>query len=401
MSVRGLGKSYRLEHKHRYSSFSEALVHRLRSPFGKSDFETMWALQDISFDISQGDVVGIVGRNGAGKSTLFKILSRITQPTTGEITIRGRIASLIEVGTGFQPELTGRENIFLNGAILGMRRAAIRSRFDEIVDFSVVERFLDTPVKRYSSGMYVRLAFAVAAHLDADILLVDEVLSVGDADFQKKCLGKMQSVASSGRTVFLVSHDTQSIEKLCRKGLFLSAGRLADVGNIDAVLGSYRRSMRAQSNEGALRPIALENHQHFIEFDLVDENGASIREVDLGKCLRFQIRAKFPDAVQRPLFMIFIDSSYGQRMLNIISPKSEQAIRAVSGDCQISCSIDRILLAPGDYSVRIAITAEGGTLDDTAHLINFTVNNADPFGNGWGGGKAACVANSQWVVRVN
>ena len=189
ISARGLGKAYQIAHQRPQSTMTEALVQRLRNPFARAPSEEMWALKDIDFDIARGDIVGLLGRNGAGKSTLLKVLSRITEPTTGVARLSGRIGSLIEVGTGFQPELTGRENIFLNGAILGMRRREIAKRFDEIVDFSGVERFLDTPVKHYSSGMYVRLAFAVAAHLDTDILFVDEVLSVGDAEFQKKSLG--------------------------------------------------------------------------------------------------------------------------------------------------------------------------------------------------------------------
>ena len=210
ISVRGLGKTYRIEHKQEHFTMAEALLHRMRRPFQRPPTSEFRALRDVSFDIPRGDIVGIVGRNGAGKSTLFKILSRIVEPSYGEARIAGRVGSLIEVGTGFQPELTGRENIYLNGTILGMRRREITKRFDEIVDFAGVEQFLDTPVKHYSSGMYVRLAFAVAAHLETDILLVDEVLSVGDAQFQRKSLGKMGEVANSGRTVLFVSHNWRS-----------------------------------------------------------------------------------------------------------------------------------------------------------------------------------------------
>ena len=191
--------------------------------------EEFWALKDVSFEVKRGEVLGIIGRNGAGKSTLLKVLSRITEPTEGRVTIEGRVASLLEVGTGFHPELTGRENVYLNGAILGMTRAEIKRKFDEIVDFSGVERFLDTPVKRYSSGMYVRLAFAVAAHLEPEILIIDEVLAVGDAEFQKKCLGKMQDVAGHGRTVLFVSHNMGAIERLCDNVVVLSQGRVAGV----------------------------------------------------------------------------------------------------------------------------------------------------------------------------
>jgi len=209
-----------------------------RSRKGESDY--VWSLRDINFEINQGDSVGIIGRNGAGKSTLLKILSQVTQPTTGKIYTKGRIASLLEVGTGFHPEMTGRENIYLNGAILGMRKHEIKHKFDEIVAFSGVERYIDTPVKRYSSGMYVRLAFAVAAHLESEILIVDEVLAVGDAEFQKKCLGKMNEVSKGeGRTILFVSHNLDAVKKLCNKGLLLHHGQLIHDGSIDATLDSY------------------------------------------------------------------------------------------------------------------------------------------------------------------
>ncbi|HEX3447063.1 MAG TPA: ABC transporter ATP-binding protein, partial [Isosphaeraceae bacterium] len=210
ISVKGLGKKYTIAHKStRPTTLREAIVERLRHPFGydREEHESFWALRDVDFEIREGEVVGFVGRNGAGKSTLLKLLSRITGPTTGTIDIHGRIASLLEVGTGFHPELTGRENIYLNGAVLGMSRREITSKFDEIVAFAEVEQFLDTPVKRYSSGMYVRLAFAVAAHLEPEIMIVDEVLSVGDASFQKKCMGKMQDFSGHGRTILFVSHN--------------------------------------------------------------------------------------------------------------------------------------------------------------------------------------------------
>src|SRR5215204_3370121 len=215
ISVRGLGKSYRISHQEHHSTLSEQIVQRLRHPLRRASSETLWALRDVDLDVGWGEVVGVIGRNGAGKSTFLKLLSRITAPTTGEIALRGRVGSLLEVGTGFNWELTGRENIFLNGSILGMTRREVRRRFAEIVDFAGVERFLDTPVKRYSSGMYMRLAFAIAAYLQPEILLVDEVLAVGDADFQKKCLNKMEDVAHEGRTVLFVSHNMQSITRLC------------------------------------------------------------------------------------------------------------------------------------------------------------------------------------------
>ena len=215
---------------------------------GNRDGEELWALRDVSFTVEQGEVLGIIGRNGAGKSTLLKILSRVTAPTSGKIKVKGRIASLLEVGTGFHPELTGRENIYLNGAILGMRRDEITRKFDEIVDFAEVEKFIDTPVKRYSSGMYVRLAFAVAAHLDPEILVVDEVLAVGDAEFQKKCLGKMGDVAKEGRTVLFVSHNMVAVQTLCQRALWLDSGQLKTQGAVSQIVTTYLRSGLAEDN---------------------------------------------------------------------------------------------------------------------------------------------------------
>ena len=246
ISVEGLGKSYTIRHEGQthYKSLREEIF-KLPSCLlrrGGQSREEFWALKDVSFDIMPGDRVGIIGRNGAGKSTLLKLLSRITEPTTGRITLRGRVASLLEVGTGFHPELTGRENIYLNGAILGMTRTEVRRKFDEIVDFAGVEKFLDTPVKRYSSGMYVRLAFAVAAHLEPEILIVDEVLAVGDAEFQKKCLGKMEEVSKEGRTLLFVSHQMAMISKLCQRGLFLKDSCLIMDGIAETCVQKYMYS---------------------------------------------------------------------------------------------------------------------------------------------------------------
>lgn len=220
-----------------------------KSAAAKDTVEELWALSNVSFEVKRGEVVGIIGRNGAGKSTLLKILSRITDPTEGRITVRGRLASLLEVGTGFHPELTGRENIFMNGAILGMSRTEIRSKFDEIVSFAEIERFLDTPVKRYSSGMYIRLAFAVAAQLEPEILIIDEVLAVGDAEFQRKCLGKMHDAAEHGRTVLFVSHNMAAVEKLCTRALLLESGRIRIDGSVREVLSDYLSTTEAEALE--------------------------------------------------------------------------------------------------------------------------------------------------------
>lgn len=240
IAVSNLSKTYRISHQHRANRATEAIMDRLRHPLRRAEVEHFDALHELDFEIPRGEAVGVIGRNGAGKSTLLKLLTRITAPTTGRIELHGRVGSLLEVGTGFHPELTGRENIYLNGTLLGMRRREIRRRFDEIVDFSGVERFLDTPVKRYSSGMYVRLAFAVAAHLDTEILAIDEVLAVGDAEFQRKSLAKMRDAARDGRTVLYVSHQMHTVTSLCTSALFLNAGHLDYHGSVDVALERYR-----------------------------------------------------------------------------------------------------------------------------------------------------------------
>ncbi len=251
ITVSNLSKRYILRHKargdvtHTYSTFREEMGRWLKNigrGSARGDQDDFWALNDVSFEVEKGGVVGIIGRNGAGKSTLLKILSRTVEPTSGNVRLRGRVASLLEVGTGFHPELTGRENIFLNGAVLGMTRAEVKSKFDEIVDFADVERFLDTPVKRYSSGMYVRLAFAVAAHLEPEILIVDEVLAVGDAAFQKKCLGKVARAATQGRTVLLVTHNLGYVSDICQKAVLLESGRIAEIGEAIDVVRQYMRN---------------------------------------------------------------------------------------------------------------------------------------------------------------
>jgi len=325
ISVEGLGKKYVLSHqgggeRGGYSRFSEKLEGWIKKPFaalaggsgvkglrGRGSLdggspssishppsaaskEEFWALKDVSFEVKRGEVVGIIGRNGAGKSTLLKILSRITEPTEGRVTLRGRVASLLEVGTGFHPELTGRENIFLNGAILGMTKAEIRKKFDEIVAFAEVERFLDTPVKRYSSGMYVRLAFAVAAHLEPEILVVDEVLAVGDAEFQKKCLGKMKDVATGGRTVLFVSHNMGAVTRLCQNGLLLQKGHLIKQGPVEEVISAYAASpMRSElpKNRGPLK-----DYLQLISSEVTNRKGETVLEKETDLVFRLTYKVK-------------------------------------------------------------------------------------------------------------
>ncbi len=267
----------------------------LFSKSGSGHTEEFYALRDVSFEVKRGEAMGIIGKNGAGKSTLLKILSRITEPTSGRIEIDGRVSSLLEVGTGFHPELTGRENIFLNGTILGMSRAEVKRKFDEIVDFSGVEKFLDTPVKRYSSGMTVRLAFAVAAHLEPEILIIDEVLAVGDAEFQKKCLGKMEDVAGEGRTVIFVSHNTGAVERLCSKGVLLQNGAMVSYGNIQDIISLYSKGQNLLPNNLQNRTDRLgEREVIFSNVEFFDSHHRSIQQIGSGKDLtvRLHYRSK-------------------------------------------------------------------------------------------------------------
>lgn len=318
---------------------------------GKSDSEEFWALNDVSFDIQQGDVVGIIGKNGAGKSTLLKILSQITKPTKGSIEINGRVASLLEVGTGFHPELTGRENVYLNGTILGMTRKEVKAKFDEIVAFSGVEKFIDTPVKRYSSGMYVRLAFAVAAHLEPEILIIDEVLAVGDAEFQKKCLGKMKDVAGEGRTVIFVSHNMAAVKTLCTKGLVLVKGVPKFSGTAEDAVAYYF------SGEGKAR-------QHLITFDSIfvkdvfnltsmsiknagkdlDEPLEENQEIEI--CTSFVMYSKQPE---RYAITFHLYNELGEAMFSFSS--SETSFR--EGINQLICTIPANFFQAGEFTLSL------------------------------------------------
>jgi len=327
ITVEGLGKKYMLSHQRRepyialrdvMAEKARRLARRLAHPFSGTEslmadpgFEEFWALREVSFDVEPGDRVGIIGRNGAGKSTLLKILSRITEPTEGRIRLRGRVASLLEVGTGFHPELTGRENIFLNGAVLGMTKAEIRKKFDEIVDFAEVEKFLDTPVKRYSSGMYVRLAFAVAAHLEPEILVVDEVLAVGDAAFQRKCLGKMEDVASQeGRTVLFVSHNMAAIQTLCRRAIWLDGGRVEQDGESDSVVNAYGKHLQ-NTNGFTASLTSLDGRIKVEQIRLMDGEGRATSVCSPGSPVTIEIRYRAEQPVRLPYLWIGIRSQFG------------------------------------------------------------------------------------------
>jgi len=359
ITIQGVSKAYTIAHGAlKRPSFREVAMERLRRPFHRRRTETFWALKDVSFDVKKGEVVGIIGRNGAGKSTLFKILSRITEPTAGRIELYGRVGSLLEVGTGFHPELTGRENVFLNGAILGMSRAEIRKQFDAIVDFAEIEKFIDTPVKRYSSGMYVRLAFAVAAHLNPEILIVDEVLAVGDAQFQKKCLGKMSEVAHGGRTILFVSHNMSAITVLCGRCVVLAGGRLSFTGTPQDCIREYMDTTEHETQRILDRMEVLEPS---LSLTSVTVNGSSQSALSLLGCddqlafevtgstrrpLRLGLEVKFYDLNRVPLAVFSPAHDRGQTPVTGAGPFAVRHVVRLPRLCKGSFIADIDLIDP-------------------------------------------------------
>lgn len=338
------------------SSFKNDLKKKLGLLNKKEEDETMWALKDISFDVKNGEVLGIIGKNGAGKSTLLKILSQITTPTSGTIKIKGRIASLLEVGTGFHPDLTGRENIFLNGAILGMTKAEIKKKFDEMVSFSGVEQYIDTPVKRYSSGMYVRLAFAVAAHLEPEILIIDEVLAVGDAEFQKKCLGKMKDVSVEGRTVLFVSHNMNAVNSLCSKCIFLKNGEIVSRGDTAKIVNQYL------SNENASKTHAIWNNKNNPGDDvailhsakLIDAHGNKIEFAVIDKSIGVEYTYQVLKEGYCPVPNIHVFTSKGE--CAFVSGEKQSAKLSKVGVYVTTMWIPENLLNEGTYIIRVALS---------------------------------------------
>lgn len=356
-----------------------------RSKKGSSEF--VWALKDITFDVQRGDVVGVIGKNGAGKSTLLKLLSRTTLPTTGNIKVRGRIASLLEVGTGFHPELTGRENIYLNGAILGMRKAEIQSKFDEIVDFAGVDRYIDTPVKRYSSGMYVRLAFGVAAHLEPEILIVDEVLAVGDAEFQQKALGKMQNVSQKeGRTVLFVSHNMAAIRQLCKNAILLKNGSVEMTGGVTEVTDRYRYINESVSvNISDFRNRQGNGDCRVAGINLGTENQFGLTTFKLGDTIAFELNViKFASTELKKIRLIIgVYNSVNEGYLRFDSKNSNDRIRINDGQTVIRCELtEHINIKPDSYYVNVAIFNDDLLCDYISNAVKFTVDNFDYFGTG-------------------
>jgi len=366
LEIQGLSKRYRLGQAQHDQMLRERIVEMIKRPFGRmKETESIWALRDVSFDADEGEVIGIVGRNGAGKSTLLKILSRITYPTSGEVKVNGRVASLLEVGTGFHDELTGRENIYLNGSILGMRKREVEERFDAIVDFSGVEQFVDTPIKHYSSGMRLRLGFAVAAHLEPDVLIVDEVLAVGDAGFQKKCIQAMEGLRNSGRTVLFVSHNLAAVENLCSRGIWIDSGKIRMDGGARTVIASYMSSFVGERVSGSDLSGA-ENRMgggeiRYTRLEYLSPDGTSCAMTRSGDPLVLRFHYHAEKTIRDPSFgfrlftqMGTLITECGHWMHGIHVPKVEP------GDGHIELEIDSLNLVPGQYSFSLWITGQGG-----------------------------------------
>ena len=407
-----IGKQYHIGtkvnwHKNLYDVLTDTFV----SPFrragkllrghatGATDLdETIWALRDVSLDIKHGEMVGLIGRNGVGKTTLLKILSRITEPTEGYAEIRGRVGSLLEVGTGFHPELTGRENIFLNGAILGMRRVEIQRKFDEIVSFAEIEKFIDTPVKHYSSGMYVRLAFAVAAHLEPEILIVDEVLAVGDTAFQNKCLGKMSEVSRGGRTVLFVSHNMAAIENLCRKGVVLQDGRVAFSGEMKHAVDYYLHSVSGQGPGHRSHIVDLGNADGrpakcrplLQRLELYTDQGKPLNGgLRMGAGLKAYIHFKLEEPTSNFSACFAFDSLFGQRVFtahSVFEPHSAWGERV--GEQVLVCEIPSLTLVPGEYKIKVALDIHNSERDYVEDAARLRILGSDYYGTGrlpWNG----------------
>ncbi len=400
----GLGKQYHIGgRQERYRTLRDTLTDAFVAPFrrasrllhGEADgaaelHETIWALRDVSLEVEHGEVVGIIGRNGAGKSTLLKILSRITEPTEGYADVYGRVGSLLEVGTGFHGELTGRENIYLNGAILGMRRAEIDRKFDEIVEFAEVGPFIDTPVKHYSSGMQVRLAFAVAAHLEPEILLVDEVLAVGDAQFRKKCMGKMSEVAGEGRTVLFVSHNMAAISHLCHRAVFLDKGRVVGIGKTDEIIRIYLESI-ASASGASDASIDLSTHPRrdpgkvplLQRVRLMDAEGREKNIFRSGETMLVELVVRPEGMLDSPQLGIGVNDGLGQRLFSLVTYVQEEPLPRMTGDCTVICQIDELPLPVGRYTLSLSAGTYGNLfMDHVADAVAFDVEAGDFFGTG-------------------
>ena len=392
IKVENLGKRYAIGARQaRYATLREALVssfrrvitYRSRKEAGEN---LLWALRDVSFDVQKGEVLGIIGRNGAGKSTLLKLLAHITEPTEGRITLNGRVGSLLEVGTGFHPELTGRDNIYMNGAILGMKRAEIERKFDEIVAFAEIDQFLDTPVKRYSSGMYVRLAFAVAAHLEPEILVVDEVLAVGDVQFQKKCLGKMSDVAQGGRTVLFVSHNIAAIQNLCTEAILLESGHLIARGEVKTVVNEYLNNAGTQNEQASSDLHTLLRASNipgvFMEGYLNSRPLAGLHMLLPESSLTFDLQLELAQDCGNVSIGFHLEDALGIRMYSASSRWALKRIHLTAGVHHVRCTIEKLPLVPGRYYLNLGCYSGNQALDWLSRVAVIEIEQADVYGTG-------------------
>jgi lipopolysaccharide transport system ATP-binding protein len=410
ISVESVGKRYRLGAT-TGGQLSEAIGNFLRAPLRlgrRPPPEILWALKDVSLEVGQGEVVGLIGPNGAGKSTLLKILSRITPPTEGRVTIRGRVASLLEVGTGFHPELSGRENVFLNGTLLGMRRLEVAEKYEEIVEFSGLARFMETPVKRYSSGMYVRLAFAVAAHLDPEILLVDEVLAVGDVEFQRKCLGKMQEVVGHGRTIIFVSHNLPAVRRLCPRSLLIESGRVAAAGPTDAVIAEYLKGSepRQQGGVSTIAPSARRTgsgEARVTRVALLDEHGEPTDQLFLGQRFRIAVTLEVARELEEAVVEIGISAADGTRVLTAQNiDRDRPAFRLTPGRQEVSAVLEANLL-PGTFTVDVGLhRIDSATVDFVERALDFSTLTVSEDGSEhypWPSVRGFARPESEWTLE--
>lgn len=349
--------------------------------------ESFWALRNVTFDVDEGEVVGIVGANGAGKTTLLKLLSRVTEPTEGRAEVRGRLGSLLEVATGFHPDLSARDNIYLNGSILGMRKAEIDARFDEIVEFAGVGRFLEMPVKRFSSGMYVRLAFSIAAHMNPEVLLVDEVLSVGDQAFQEKCLGRLSEVTNTGRTVLFVSHNLASLASLCTRGILIEGGEVVMDGDIDSVINTYlSRRRRASGGELAGLPRDGTGEVRFREVAITGEDGNPDVFADRPVMITLRFSATSPVPAETLSLSVGVNHIFGERLVtlwNRFDPGQPLTDALIEDGTEITCYIPKLPLRPGRYPITLYLDRGGEIIDHIDNQVEFTILPSDFFGTGW------------------
>lgn len=387
--VDNLGKMYRIgEGTQAYATMRDVIAQKFQIVCRRQahrDAQIHWALRGASFDVQRGEVIGVIGRNGAGKSTLLKLLSRITRPSEGYAQISGRVGSLLEVGTGFHPELTGRENVYLNAAILGMCRSEVRSKFERIIEFAELERFVDTPVKRYSTGMQLRLAFAVAAHLEPEVLIVDEVLAVGDISFQKRCLGKMNETARSGRTVLLVSHDLGAVEALCNRAILLEGGRVAHVGPVRETVTNYlsRNFTTAASVDLSEHPGRRSGSSKLLRRLTFKSNHLTETcDFPAGSSCIFQLDVDAGSGLSEVELKCGVNTLAGQRIFTISSAFSARGLLSLQGCSQVLCTIPSLPLTPGTYELEIALRVRGATMDSVSSAGSFHVVSSNYFGTG-------------------